>query len=166
VLALVAIVIGTGRGQRHERLLRFAGAAGDGRRVKRPYVAVVVTVAAFALTLWLHHGSLATNSRTSCCFVTYWIPRSWRPDGGLVAPPRPARRHPSRQDRPPSPRLGRSGRHADRLRGRDTVHGHLALHRLCLVALAAVRDIAYLSASLYGGAVYAVLRRSITQVQP
>ena len=45
-----------------------------GIRVRRPVVAVVVTVAAFFLTLWLNTGTLATKFENVLLFITYWVP--------------------------------------------------------------------------------------------
>ena len=44
-----------------------------GFRVRRPVVAVIVTVLAF-LTLWLNTGDLATKFDNVLLFVTYWVP--------------------------------------------------------------------------------------------
>jgi nucleobase:cation symporter-1, NCS1 family len=45
-----------------------------GFRVRRPVVAVIVTVAAFFLTLWLNTGTLATKFENVLLFITYWVP--------------------------------------------------------------------------------------------
>jgi nucleobase:cation symporter-1, NCS1 family len=45
-----------------------------GFRVRRPVVAVIVTVLAFFLTLWLNTGDLATKFENVLLFITYWIP--------------------------------------------------------------------------------------------
>lgn len=45
-----------------------------GVRVRRPVSAVVVTVLAFALTLWLHGADTATRFTDVLLLVSYWIP--------------------------------------------------------------------------------------------
>ncbi|WP_020662004.1 purine-cytosine permease family protein [Amycolatopsis benzoatilytica] len=53
-----------------------------GVRVRRPVSAVVVTVLAFALILWMHTGDLAAKFQNVLLVVSYWIP----PFLGVVAP--------------------------------------------------------------------------------
>jgi NCS1 family nucleobase:cation symporter-1 len=45
-----------------------------GIRVRRPVSACIVTVAAFALILWLHRGDVASKFENVLLFVGYWIP--------------------------------------------------------------------------------------------
>jgi NCS1 family nucleobase:cation symporter-1 len=45
-----------------------------GVRVRRPVSAVIVTVLAFALILWLHEGDRATRFQDVLLLVSYWIP--------------------------------------------------------------------------------------------
>jgi NCS1 family nucleobase:cation symporter-1 len=45
-----------------------------GVRVRRPLAAVVVTVLAFALILWLHAANTATRFQDAVLLVSYWIP--------------------------------------------------------------------------------------------
>ncbi|HKS47350.1 MAG TPA: cytosine permease [Amycolatopsis sp.] len=45
-----------------------------GVRVRRPVSAVVVTVIAFALILWMHSGDLASKFEDVLLIVGYWIP--------------------------------------------------------------------------------------------
>jgi NCS1 family nucleobase:cation symporter-1 len=45
-----------------------------GVRVRRPVSAVVVTVLAFALILWLHAADRATRFQDALLLVSYWIP--------------------------------------------------------------------------------------------
>ena len=45
-----------------------------GVRVRRPISAVVVTVIAFALILWLHSGDTASRFQNVLLLVSYWIP--------------------------------------------------------------------------------------------
>ena len=45
-----------------------------GARIKRPYIAIVVTVLAFILTIWLRQGDFATKFTNVLLFITYWIP--------------------------------------------------------------------------------------------
>jgi NCS1 family nucleobase:cation symporter-1 len=53
-----------------------------GVRLRRPVSAVVVTVLAFALILWMHSGDLAAKFQNVLLFVSYWIP----PFLGVVVP--------------------------------------------------------------------------------
>ena len=99
-----------------------------GVRVRRPVSAVIVTVLAFALILWLHAADTATRFTDVLLLVSYWIPAfvavvviDWR-----VAYPRQGEHQPGRgTDRPTRRRRG-----ADRVRGRlrrgDPVHAHVA----------------------------------------
>jgi NCS1 family nucleobase:cation symporter-1 len=41
-------------------------------RILRPLVAVIVTAAAFGLTLWLNTGSLASKFTNLVLFISYW----------------------------------------------------------------------------------------------
>jgi nucleobase:cation symporter-1, NCS1 family len=45
-----------------------------GVRLRRPVSAVVVTVVAFALILWMHGGELASKFEDLLLLVGYWIP--------------------------------------------------------------------------------------------
>jgi NCS1 family nucleobase:cation symporter-1 len=60
-VALVAIVIGTVAVNAMNDYSGSLALQATGARIRRPYVAIVVTVLAFVLTLWLHEGSLATK---------------------------------------------------------------------------------------------------------
>jgi NCS1 family nucleobase:cation symporter-1 len=51
-----------------------------GVRLRRPVSAVVVTVVAFALILWMHSGDLASKFQDVLLLVGYWIP----PFAGIV----------------------------------------------------------------------------------
>ena len=73
-LALIAIAIGTVAVNAVNDYSGSLALQATGARVKRPYVAVVVTVLAYVLTLWLHHGDLATKFTNVLLFITYWIP--------------------------------------------------------------------------------------------
>lgn len=53
-----------------------------GVRLRRPVSAVVVTVVAFALILWMHGGDLGAKFQNVLLFVSYWIP----PFLGVVIP--------------------------------------------------------------------------------
>ncbi|HEY3480296.1 MAG TPA: cytosine permease, partial [Streptomyces sp.] len=53
-----------------------------GVRLRRPVSAVLVTVLAFALILWMHSGDLAAKFQNVLLFVSYWIP----PFLGVVVP--------------------------------------------------------------------------------
>lgn len=73
-VALVAIVIGTVAVNAMNDYSGSLALQATGARIRRPYVAIVVTVLAFVLTLWLHEGSLATKFTNILLFITYWIP--------------------------------------------------------------------------------------------
>lgn len=45
-----------------------------GVRLRRPVAAGVVTIMAFLLILWLHHGDVASKFENVLLFVGYWIP--------------------------------------------------------------------------------------------
>ena len=74
VIALLAIVIGTITVNCVNDYSGSLALQATGARIKRPYVAIVVTVLAFLLTLWLHHGDFATKFTNVLLFITYWIP--------------------------------------------------------------------------------------------
>jgi NCS1 family nucleobase:cation symporter-1 len=63
-----------------------------GVRLRRPVSAVLVTVLAFALILWMHSGDLASKFQNVLLVVSYWIP----PFLGVVVPDWLRRTRPSR----------------------------------------------------------------------
>lgn len=73
-MAMVAIWIGTVSVNAMNDYSGSLALQAAGAKVKRPYVAVVVTVLAFALTLWLHTGNLTSKFEEVLLFVTYWVP--------------------------------------------------------------------------------------------
>jgi NCS1 family nucleobase:cation symporter-1 len=73
-LGLVAIWIGTVSVNAMNDYSGSLALQAAGVRVRRPYVAVVVTVAAFFLTLWLNTGTLATKFTNVLLLITYWVP--------------------------------------------------------------------------------------------
>jgi NCS1 family nucleobase:cation symporter-1 len=73
-LALVAIWIGTVAVNAMNDYSGSLALQAAGFRIRRPVVAVIVTVAAFILTLWLNTGDLATKFENVLLFITYWIP--------------------------------------------------------------------------------------------
>jgi nucleobase:cation symporter-1, NCS1 family len=73
-LALVAIWIGTVAVNAMNDYSGSLALQAAGFRVRRPVVAVIVTVLAFFLTLWLNTGDLATKFENVLLFITYWIP--------------------------------------------------------------------------------------------
>jgi NCS1 family nucleobase:cation symporter-1 len=72
-LALVAIWIGTVAVNAMNDYSGSLALQAAGARIKRPYVAVIVTVIAFFLTLWLNTGTLATKFENVLLFATYWV---------------------------------------------------------------------------------------------
>src|SRR5258708_2443182 len=73
-LGLVAIWVGTVAVNAMDDYSGSLALQAAGFRIRRPYVAVVVTVAAFFLTLWLNTGTLATKFENVLLFITYWVP--------------------------------------------------------------------------------------------
>ena len=73
-LALVAIWIGTVAVNAMNDYSGSLALQSAGFRIRRPLVAVIVTVLAFFLTLWLNTGDLATKFENILLFITYWIP--------------------------------------------------------------------------------------------
>jgi nucleobase:cation symporter-1, NCS1 family len=73
-LALVAIWIGTVAVNAMNDYSGSLALQAAGFRVRRPVVAVIVTVVAFFLTLWLNTGTLATKFENVLLFITYWVP--------------------------------------------------------------------------------------------
>ncbi len=73
-MAMVAIWIGTVSVNAMNDYSGSLALQAAGARVKRPYVAVVVTALAFGLTLWLHTGNLTSKFEEVLLFVTYWVP--------------------------------------------------------------------------------------------
>ena len=76
-----------------------------GVRVRRPVSAVIVTVLAFALILWLHAGDTAPGSSTCCCWSATGSRRSspWSSSTGRIrargrATINPAEEHTARGD--------------------------------------------------------------------
>lgn len=73
-MAMVAIWIGTVAVNAVNDYSGSLALQATGARIKRPYVAVIVTVIAFFVTLWLNSGDLATKFENVLLFITYWIP--------------------------------------------------------------------------------------------
>lgn len=73
-LALVAIWIGTVSVNAMNDYSGSLALQAAGARIKRPYVAVVVTALAFGLTMWLDTGNLTTKFENVLLFITYWVP--------------------------------------------------------------------------------------------
>jgi nucleobase:cation symporter-1, NCS1 family len=73
-LALVAIWIGTVAVNAMNDYSGSLALQAAGFRIRRPVVAVAVTVIAFFLTLWLNTGDLATKFENVLLFITYWVP--------------------------------------------------------------------------------------------
>jgi NCS1 family nucleobase:cation symporter-1 len=71
-LALVAIGLGTIAVNAMNDYSGSLALQAAGVRVLRPLVAVIVTVVAFALTLWLNTGSLASKFTNLILFISYW----------------------------------------------------------------------------------------------
>lgn len=73
-LALVAIWVGTVAVNAMNDYSGSLALQAAGFRIRRPMVAMVVTVVAFFLTLWLDTGNLASKFENVLLFITYWIP--------------------------------------------------------------------------------------------
>jgi NCS1 family nucleobase:cation symporter-1 len=73
-LGLVAIWIGTIAVNAMDDYSGSLALQATGLKVKRPVIAIAVTVLAFALTLWLNTGDLASKFTNLILFITYWIP--------------------------------------------------------------------------------------------
>lgn len=73
-LALVAIWVGTVAVNAMNDYSGSLALQAAGFRIRRPVVAVIVTVAAFFLTLWLNTGTLAVKFENVLLFITYWVP--------------------------------------------------------------------------------------------
>jgi NCS1 family nucleobase:cation symporter-1 len=72
-LALVAIWIGTVSVNAMNDYSGSLALQAAGARIRRPYIAIIVTAAAFFLTLWLNTGTLATKFQNVLLFATYWV---------------------------------------------------------------------------------------------
>lgn len=164
VIALVAIVIGTITVNAVNDYSGSLALQATGARIKRPYVAVVVTVLAFLLTLWLHQGTFATKFTNVLLFITYWIPPFvavqmvdwWRRHG------RPDVTHLVRTD------LLRPGWDALAAMVIGFVVAIPFMDTSIYIGYASSHwlqygDIAYLVGFVVAGAVYALLRRLITK---
>jgi NCS1 family nucleobase:cation symporter-1 len=73
-LGLVAIWIGTVAVNAMNDYSGSLALQAAGFRIRRPVVAVIVTVVAFFLTLWLNTGTLAGKFENVLLFITYWVP--------------------------------------------------------------------------------------------
>ena len=73
-LALVVIALGSVASNAMNDYSGSLALQTVGVRVRRPVSAVAVAVIAFALTMWLHGGDLATRFQGLLLFVSYWIP--------------------------------------------------------------------------------------------
>ena len=72
-LALVAIVLGTVAVNAMNDYSGSLALQAAGVRIMRPLIAVIVTVVAFGLTLWLHTGgNLASKFINLVLFISYW----------------------------------------------------------------------------------------------
>ena len=72
--AMVAIWIGTVSVNAMNDYSGSLALQAAGARIRRPYIAVIVTVIAFFLTLWLNTGNMATKFENVLLFATYWVP--------------------------------------------------------------------------------------------
>jgi nucleobase:cation symporter-1, NCS1 family len=73
-LGLVAIWVGTVAVNAMNDYSGSLALQAAGFRIRRPAVAIIVTVVAFFLTLWLNTGSLAGKFENVLLFITYWVP--------------------------------------------------------------------------------------------
>ncbi len=71
--ALIAIWIGTVAVNAMNDYSGSLALQATGARIKRPYIAVLVTVIAFFLTLWLNTGDIAAKFSNVILFATYWV---------------------------------------------------------------------------------------------
>jgi NCS1 family nucleobase:cation symporter-1 len=71
-LALVAIGLGTVAVNAMTDYSGSLALQAAGVRIVRPLVAVIVTAAAFGLTLWLNTGNLASKFTNLVLFISYW----------------------------------------------------------------------------------------------
>jgi NCS1 family nucleobase:cation symporter-1 len=71
-LALIAIALGTVAVNAMNDYSGSLALQAAGVRILRPLVAVIVTAAAFGLTLWLNTGSLASKFTNLVLFISYW----------------------------------------------------------------------------------------------
>ena len=144
-----------------------------GVRVRRPISAVVVTVAAFALILWLHAGETASRFEHVLLLVSYWIPAfvavvviDW-----ALRVARTGDHQPRRGAHRPRRRRRGGGRVRARLRRRGAVHEHLAVHRSGRRGMARrrrrlLRQFPCRSGSLRRLSAVALPSRELGQVQP
>ncbi|MHB1615622.1 MAG: purine-cytosine permease family protein [Actinomycetes bacterium] len=93
VLVLIAVAIGTVSVNAMNDYSGSLSLQAAGARILRPAVAVIVTVVAFGLTLWLNTGDLAAKFTNILLFITYWVPCyvavvvvDWYRRGGRVNP--------------------------------------------------------------------------------
>lgn len=73
-MAMVAIWIGTVAVNAVNDYSGSLALQATGAKIKRPYIAVIVTVLAFFLTLYLNSGNLSGKFENVLLFITYWIP--------------------------------------------------------------------------------------------
>lgn len=73
-LALLAIALGSVASNAMNDYSGSLALQTVGIRVRRPVSAVVVSVIAFALIMWLHAGDLRDRFQGVLLFVSYWIP--------------------------------------------------------------------------------------------
>lgn len=74
LVALVAIVIGTVAVNAMNDYSGSLALQAAGARIKRPHIAVAVSVLVFGLTLWLNTGNVAAKFENVLLFATYWVP--------------------------------------------------------------------------------------------
>jgi NCS1 family nucleobase:cation symporter-1 len=72
VLALIAIGLGTVAVNTMNDYSGSLALQAAGVRILRPLVAVIVTAAAFGITLWLNTGNLASKFTNLVLFISYW----------------------------------------------------------------------------------------------
>ena len=154
---LVAIAIGTVTVNAMNDYSGFARPAGGGRAHQAAIRRDRCDAVAFVLTLWLQHRRLRHQVRKRCCSSHYWVPPFvavqmvdwWRRAVTDVShivefnccAQAGMRYLPWRSASP-----------------RNSVHGHLVLHRLGLVAWLQYGDIAFLVGFVVGGVIYFLLR--------
>ena len=132
VLALIAIVFGAIASNSMNDYTGSLAFQAMGVRVKRPIIAAVVAVLAFAAILWMNAGNTSGKFTNILLFIGYWIAPfcaivmiDWHYAKDTYTPSLPAQRARLPQ---PAQRLARARGLRRGLRGHGAVHEHLAYY--------------------------------------